>query len=478
MQERELDYYNRKRFIEQLRVMHLHSFGDVGTYDKIIVDDTASCNNKTKCKLLHEAFVEMLDKINTGIYENTLNGEEVEFMYPTGHYFTDWLTIVLHKAINEYCKDPKLTITKYSIGAFCFYTKNAAILIFEKIIDRAIAIWNFRAEDKHPFAGEFRTYYSGLVSDTLEWIKESYFPKYKIVNTDENLYIYKREYVNFLYVSEDGRIITSDKEANTNTSKMSRFSGLDVQELSSIIKTPSTLLDLYNGIIWYRSMYAYPANTGTWKVSCKLIDYGKNDISIEGKLSSNLTNASYERKLRNILFKYRKSKVELIAKEMVMHWANNRAIDGTMMSVGDVLRLNKDLITISVENTYDCFRVKLEVGGMDASDDLYFARHFVKVSKIDIRRETGNTNAKTFDFVTAEVTTAALDKNKLMEYVKVFKDKLLEEVLNKLRSSKRYTNYGVPVEYLHLHDIVITCDGAAIFMFELNRLPSETTKED
>ena len=47
MQERELDYYNRKRFIEQLKVMNLHSFGDVGTYDKIIIDETANCNDKT-----------------------------------------------------------------------------------------------------------------------------------------------------------------------------------------------------------------------------------------------------------------------------------------------------------------------------------------------------------------------------------------------------------------------------------------------
>ena len=73
MQERELDYYNRKRFIEQLKVMHLHSFGDVGTYDKIIIDETANCKNKTTCQLLHDAFVEMLDKINTGIYNNTLD---------------------------------------------------------------------------------------------------------------------------------------------------------------------------------------------------------------------------------------------------------------------------------------------------------------------------------------------------------------------------------------------------------------------
>ena len=479
MQERELDYYNRKRFIEQLKVMNLHSFGDVGTYDKIIIDETADCNDKTTYRRHHQAFVEMLDKINTGIYNNTLDNREVKFIYPTGHYFTDWLSIVLYKAINDYCGDTKLTTTRYSIGPFNFYTKNTQILIFEKIIDRAIAIWNFRAEDKYPFAREFRTYYSNLVSDTLEWIKGSYFPKYKIVNPDDYIYIYKNGYERMLYASENGHIIISDKEANTDSSKLSRFSGLQIEELGTLVDTPSTLLDLYNSINKYKESYNTTNPTNVWKATGKLVEYGKDGIRIDLKLSLIGISGTYEKKVRDMLLKYRASRLEPIIKEMAIHWGENKGLPGIAMTIGDVLALNKSSIVFSIENTYDCLSIDLEVVKTKGTNNLYFARHYLKIGKIDIRRESGNTDTKTFDFIDVEVVLAALEtKEKIMKYVKTFKDRLLKEVLDKLKTSKRYQSYNVPIEYLHLHDIVITCDGLAVFMFELKQLPPETTKED
>lgn len=479
MQERVVDYYNRKRFVEELRAMPIHSFGDVGTYDKIIIDNTADCNDKTTYRRRHQAFVEMLDKINTSIYNNTLDNREVKFIYPTGHYFTDWLAIVLYKAINDYCGDTKLTTIKYSIGSFCFYTKNTQILIFEKIIDRAIAVWNFRAEDKYPFAREFRTYYSNLISDTLEWIKRSYFPKYKIVNPDDNIYIYKNGYEKMLHVSENGHIIISSQEANTDSSKLSRFSGLQVEELGTLVDTPSTLLDLYNSINKYKEAYTTTNPTDVWNVTGKLIEYGKSGVKIDGKLSLIGMSGVREKNIREMLLKYRASRLDPIVKEMIIHWGENKSLPGTAMTVGDILELNRSSIVATIENTYDCFSVNFEVTKLKGTSNLYFARHYLKVGKIDIRRESGNTDTKTFDFIDVEVVLVALEtKEKIMKYVKTFKDRLLKEVLDKLKTSKRYQSYNVPIEYLHLHDIVITCDGLAVFMFELKQLPPETAKED
>lgn len=89
----------------------------------------------------------------------------------------------------------------------------------------------------------------------------------------------------------------------------------------------------------------------------------------------------------------------------------------------------------------------------------------LKIDRPEIRRETGNTNKKTFDFVRVEMSIRSTYQS--VEKLRAHKKELVQKALDKIDSYKPYQKYGVPVKYLHLYRMTLLQCGDLILDFEV-----------
>ena len=93
------------------------------------------------------------------------------------------------------------------------------------------------------------------------------------------------------------------------------------------------------------------------------------------------------------------------------------------------------------------------------------------IQRIDlptIEREVDNDNKNSFDFIRIRLSIPTKDSfPNRKEFIKDNMDYFVTAVLNKLKDAKRYTRYGVPVEYLSLKKATITCTSELEMIFEL-----------
>lgn len=95
----------------------------------------------------------------------------------------------------------------------------------------------------------------------------------------------------------------------------------------------------------------------------------------------------------------------------------------------------------------------------------------VSVAHLDITRRTGNTDKKTFDFVSVEILLRSdLNIPDMREYVRKNLQGLNQRALNKIASAKRYQSFGVPVDYLTLYSIGIHVQSTIRMMYELRQV--------
>lgn len=85
------------------------------------------------------------------------------------------------------------------------------------------------------------------------------------------------------------------------------------------------------------------------------------------------------------------------------------------------------------------------------------------VNRPKFRREVGNKNTKTFDFIDIEMVVRSTDATK--EKVKANKDEIFKKAIEKLETSKRFQKYGVPVNFLKMYQFVVRKDGTLIISF-------------
>jgi hypothetical protein len=89
----------------------------------------------------------------------------------------------------------------------------------------------------------------------------------------------------------------------------------------------------------------------------------------------------------------------------------------------------------------------------------------LKIDRPEIRRETGNTNKKTFDFVRVEMSIRSTYQS--VEKLRAHKKEIIQKALDKIDSYKPYQKYGVPVKYLHLYRMTLLQCGDLILDFEV-----------
>ena len=87
----------------------------------------------------------------------------------------------------------------------------------------------------------------------------------------------------------------------------------------------------------------------------------------------------------------------------------------------------------------------------------------------NFQRFTGNEDSDTFDIIRIEILLRAFSDNSI-ELCREHKDELLEAAIDKLKSSVKFRNFGVPINLLKVYDIVLTHDHRVILSLCLKEL--------
>lgn len=85
------------------------------------------------------------------------------------------------------------------------------------------------------------------------------------------------------------------------------------------------------------------------------------------------------------------------------------------------------------------------------------------VNRPKFRREVGNKDTKTFDFIDVEMVVRSTDATK--EKVKANKDEIFKKAVEKLENNKSFQKYGVPINFLKMYQFVVRKDGTLIISF-------------
>lgn len=125
--------------------------------------------------------------------------------------------------------------------------------------------------------------------------------------------------------------------------------------------------------------------------------------------------------------------------------------------------LNKHEVLTWVSDHIHLFYNKWKMSEMDRYD--WNNGIVLKIDRPEIRRETGNTNKKTFDFVRVEMSIRSTYQS--VEKLKEHKKEIIQKALDKIDNYKPYQKYGVPVKYLHLYRMTLLQCGDLILDFEV-----------
>lgn len=105
-------------------------------------------------------------------------------------------------------------------------------------------------------------------------------------------------------------------------------------------------------------------------------------------------------------------------------------------------------------------------------------RFITKISKPDIYRSADNTNKNTFDFIGIEVFfLSTIDKKTAKSYIKEHLSEIFNKIIQVLKSSKKFENYGVPINFLKCSYKIDYTTSSIHFLFSLKEL-AEHNKDD
>ena len=86
---------------------------------------------------------------------------------------------------------------------------------------------------------------------------------------------------------------------------------------------------------------------------------------------------------------------------------------------------------------------------------------------IHFRREYGNKNTKTFDFIDAEIRVCITSYDEALNFCRSNKKELIEYALNTIRAGKRFKKYGITTDWLKVDNIIFTSQKIMDIMFVL-----------
>lgn len=92
-----------------------------------------------------------------------------------------------------------------------------------------------------------------------------------------------------------------------------------------------------------------------------------------------------------------------------------------------------------------------------------YTDYVLTVNRPKFRREVGNKNTKTFDFIDIEMVVRSTDATK--EKVIANKDEIFKKAIEKLENNKSFHKYGVPINFLKMYQFIVRKDGTLIISF-------------
>lgn len=98
----------------------------------------------------------------------------------------------------------------------------------------------------------------------------------------------------------------------------------------------------------------------------------------------------------------------------------------------------------------------------------------ISVHKPIFQRYTGNDKDNTFDIVRLEIILREQDN--MMQQCIEHKKEILDAAVDKLKSSKSFRKYGVPVNFLKVYDMVLTKDNCIILSLYLKELKDDANR--
>lgn len=208
MQDRELNYFVRMKFIEWLE--DLPTLIPDGTVEDYCTDKFLKFYGLTRSEHSYKenkrALIEELKSIIIDIKDNSLNHTGFGNYAPTGHYYTDYIAITLAYYFKGRI-DSTMTIDEHKLGDLIYYTKNYMVVAVEKFIDRAAAIkCLYKVGNPYPNDVDFKT----LIDSSLHEISTRFYSD-AIVVPNQPCYITS---LNTDYaVTEDGIIDTIKQDS-------------------------------------------------------------------------------------------------------------------------------------------------------------------------------------------------------------------------------------------------------------------------
>lgn len=112
--------------------------------------------------------------------------------------------------------------------------------------------------------------------------------------------------------------------------------------------------------------------------------------------------------------------------------------------------------------------VKIEVRNKPKGLD----RFITKIQKPYFIRSTQNTNTNTFDYINIDVNIVSEWEEDRKEYIIRHREEIWQRVISKLRESREFKKYGVPVNFLKAN-MTITKSSILKFTFELKNADKE-----
>ena len=86
---------------------------------------------------------------------------------------------------------------------------------------------------------------------------------------------------------------------------------------------------------------------------------------------------------------------------------------------------------------------------------------------IHFRREYGNRNTKTFDFINAEIRVCIASYDEALDFCRSNKKALIEYALTTIEGGKRFKKYGITTDWLKVDNIIFTNQKVLDIMFVL-----------
>ena len=86
---------------------------------------------------------------------------------------------------------------------------------------------------------------------------------------------------------------------------------------------------------------------------------------------------------------------------------------------------------------------------------------------IHFRREYGNRNTKTFDFIDAEIRVCITSYDEALNFCMVNKKELIAYAMQTIANGKRFKKYGVTTDWLKVDNIIFTSQKVMDIMFVL-----------